>query len=311
MVVPIGGFSALELNFWGHVGATPLLGVSMFQGYIFFTNYNDSFRLRLFVGCLMLLDFSTTLFNSLSQRTIIITNSGNPATLTGAKSTLAAEAAATLVVTWLTQIFFAFRVHQVSPTRRVILVLIVFFASLAIAVGMVQTYFVAALPFQELRTLKFKVVNTCAGVFAALSDALAVSAMCMTFVQSKMDTKRFQSVLRYLFIYTVNRGIIVTSAQILAVVLYVYAPTNFYWTPVHNLLSKLYLNTLLAMLNSRGTLRSKLFGETEVAPHNAAQCFPDRSMDVASGETRSTMHWRSAPSEGDISAQPRGIDCEP
>ncbi|TDL23437.1 hypothetical protein BD410DRAFT_787272 [Rickenella mellea] len=309
MVVPIGGFGALELNFWGHVGATPLLGVSIFQGYIFFTHYNDSLQLRSFVGFLLLLDVLSTVLNTFALRTIIITNWGNPATLLGAKSTLAAESAVTLVVTWLTQLFFAYRVRQVNPTTRVIPVLIVLFATLGIAAGMTRVHFLVVLPFQDLVKLKFKVLNTCAGGFAALSDGLAIIAMCLTFVQTAIDTKRFQSVLRYLLIYTANRGIIVTSAQILVVVLYVYAPTKFYWAPVHDCLSKLYLNTLLAMLNSRALLRSKLFGETKVTQHNAIQFPPDQS--VVSGEICTTVRWRSAPSEIDPSEQHQGDDCEP
>ncbi|TDL28974.1 hypothetical protein BD410DRAFT_255091 [Rickenella mellea] len=299
MATPIGGIEALELNFWGLAVATALLGVSIFQGYVFFSHYNDSFRLRLFVGILLLLDLTTTLFYSFDVRTIVIVNWGQELNLRGTTLAMVGESAATLIVTFLTQLFFAFRVYQVDQNKRISPALIVLFAFLAIAAGMTRVHFMAVSNFEELTKAKYKVANACEGAFSAISDVLATIAMCMTFVHTAMISKRLDAVLKYLLLYTFNRGIIVTSAQILMVVLYLIAPQKFYWAPVHLCLGKLYVNTLLAMLNSRARLRLRLPGTFLIEESTKISVF-DHS-------TQSAHH---VPSAGVKNPQPSQVRLE-
>ncbi|TDL23430.1 hypothetical protein BD410DRAFT_160284 [Rickenella mellea] len=306
MLVPAaggGGLNSFEPNFWGLAVATILLGVSIFQGYIFFTNYNDSCRLRLFVAVLLLLDFSTTFFYSFALREMLIVNRGSPSNLSGAGPTLLAESTATLVVTWLTHLFFAFRVYQINHGNRIVPVLIVIFASLSLAAGIIRVKFMVVLSLNNMVTLRYKILNTLSGVFAAISDILATVSMCLTFVHSAFDTKRLDSVLRHLMIYTFNRGIIVTSAQILVVVLYVYAPQKFYWFPVHICLSKLYVNTLLAMLNSRARLRSKISQTVDFAPNIL-------HFTHASDAMTTTVKLRNSPSGDSEGTTVQSLDIE-
>jgi len=63
--------------------------------------------------------------------------------------------------------------------------------------------------------------------------------------------------LSHLFFFTVNRGLMVTIAQIGFGITFLIGPTKAIWMPFHLSLAKLHLNTLLAMLNSRSTLRAR------------------------------------------------------
>ncbi|TDL15179.1 hypothetical protein BD410DRAFT_796639 [Rickenella mellea] len=131
-------------------------------------------------------------------------------------------------------------------------------------------------PYHEVLKPVFKIMATCEGGFAAMSDIVATTAMCFTFVESVMYTRRLSSVVRLLLIYTINRGVLVTAVQILIVALFWYGPDKFYWAPIHMCLGKLYVNTLLGMLNSRQRLRSKsvlIRNEIRITQNNSKTVF--------------------------------------
>ncbi|TDL28971.1 hypothetical protein BD410DRAFT_834976 [Rickenella mellea] len=129
----------------------------------------------------------------------------------------------------------------------------------------------AVFSLQDIMKTKYKVADACEGAFAAISDVLATIAMCIT----------LDSVLKYLLLYTFNRGIIVTSAQILMVALYLSAPQKFYW------------------LNSRARLRSRLSGTFDFEENTNDSAFDKPThhvpaTDALHSELPTTVQLRSA-----------------
>ncbi|TDL16526.1 hypothetical protein BD410DRAFT_795291 [Rickenella mellea] len=124
-------------------------------------------------------------------------------------------------------------------------------------------------PYHEVLKPVFKhIMATCEGGFAAMGDIVATTAMCFTFVESVMYTRRLSSVVKLLLIYTINRGVLVTTVQILIVAL-------FWYAPIHMCLGKLYVNTLRE-LNSRQRLRSKsvlMRNEIRITQNNSKTVF--------------------------------------
>jgi len=60
-----------------------------------------------------------------------------------------------------------------------------------------------------------------------------------------------------LILYTMCRGIVTSIAQIMFLALNVGLPDHTYWQPFHQLMSKLYLNSILVTLNSRKSVLGK------------------------------------------------------
>ncbi|TDL20832.1 hypothetical protein BD410DRAFT_790510 [Rickenella mellea] len=242
-------------SYWGFVCSAVLCGVSVIQGYLYFTRNNDKLGFNLFVGCLLGLDISTTSVWAYILYRLLILNIRNSNTLAISNTYFTADSSMTLVITLFTQIFFAHQVYLVMTKRRVVVpAVITFFAILGFVSGAIRISTVRHAPGKWSR---YKLSTTLEGLFFAFSDITASAAMCFLFASAAKESKRLSSALKSLTIYTVNRGILVTSAQILLVALYLWQPTKFYWSPFHITLSKLYVNTLLAMLNSRPSLRSK------------------------------------------------------
>ncbi|TDL20025.1 hypothetical protein BD410DRAFT_841601 [Rickenella mellea] len=283
----------LELNFWGFAAATLLMGVSICQGYAYFSKFKDSLKLKLFIGFLLALDISSTVLYAIALRIVLILNAGQPSSWVVSIPVLVAESVVTTTITLLAQLFFADRVYRVGRGKRIFPLLIVIFALLGAAGGISRAVFMVALRLQNLEDKNYKVwfpisslslspviaqsqvATATEGGFTIISDVLATMAMCITFVRSGRDSARLDSLLKSLLIYALNRGILVTSAQISLVMVYFYSPMKFYWlvclvyavvaphviekrrVPIHMCLSKIYLNTLLAMLNARAQLRAK------------------------------------------------------
>ncbi|TDL15242.1 hypothetical protein BD410DRAFT_796572 [Rickenella mellea] len=242
--------------FWGTVVSTVLFGVSLCQGYFYFTDYDDRLALKVYVTFLLFLDISSTVVWTAGLHKSLILNWGISVSPTSERPYAAAESVITLVLTFLTQLFFAHRVYILGSYRRIIPIIIALFALIGLVGGLTRVIFELTNSFGVIVTRKFKIVNGFENGFAAMSDVVATIAMCIHFVESAMDTRRMTSLLRRLMIYTVNRGILVTLFQTLILALYLSAPLGLNWIPFHMCVGKLYVNTFLAMLNARRRLRS-------------------------------------------------------
>ncbi|KAJ7474697.1 hypothetical protein FB451DRAFT_274509 [Mycena latifolia] len=116
-------------------------------------------------------------------------------------------------------------------------------------------------------------LNFAAGTSSDLSVALA---LCYLLRGSRTGFQRTDSLIRVLMMYTVNTGLIVALDATAGMFAYVFMPHNFIFLGFYLLLSKLYLNSYLAILNAREGLREKL----------------DDPKSIHLSRLQSTMQWR-------------------
>jgi len=108
---------------------------------------------------------------------------------------------------------------------------------------------------------------------------------------------RTNTVITRIVLWTINRGVIVTLLQISLCALFGVGPVKLLWSPVHLIISKVYTNTFIAMLNSRPKLRSYLENR-------------DRSNKASRGEQHlelGALNWR-APSGSRLDTTIHGRD---
>ncbi|EAU83608.1 hypothetical protein CC1G_07981 [Coprinopsis cinerea okayama7 len=110
------------------------------------------------------------------------------------------------------------------------------------------------------RSLLFSILFSLAKGWAAIADIVATVAMCFWLTSSKTGIKETNSILSQLMKFVVQRGILVTTIQVLLLVSFYAAPGSLAWFALHMNVTKLYANTFFAMLNGRSHLRERQTG---------------------------------------------------
>ncbi|KAI0641623.1 hypothetical protein C8Q79DRAFT_281903 [Trametes meyenii] len=88
----------------------------------------------------------------------------------------------------------------------------------------------------------------------ATVDLIVAIAQCLLLRSFETGIRRTDSVIRVLITYSINTGLLTSLCAIGALVAYAVEPTKFVYFAFYFVLSKLYVNSLLATLNARGSL---------------------------------------------------------
>ncbi|RPD77440.1 hypothetical protein L226DRAFT_521114 [Lentinus tigrinus ALCF2SS1-7] len=130
------------------------------------------------------------------------------------------------------------------------------------------------------RFSKFKTLTwvTCLGLgSAAAADIIIAIAMCYYLYTKRTGLKRTDSVVALLMVYSVNSGLTTSIIATICVVTFAAMPTNFVWLSFFWIMGKCYVNSFLALLNSRESLRDKVAGAVQLnhfgIPHSFQQSF--------------------------------------
>ncbi|KAJ7186567.1 hypothetical protein C8R46DRAFT_1341942 [Mycena filopes] len=250
--------------FWGFCVALILCGVSALQGYLYFTRYNDKIGVRIVAAMMLILDFVSMAMISQSMYYYMLPYFGSFAPLNHVTSELSIECLISAVITFTSQMFFVYQLYMVKSTENVttgavMKALIVVFGAvgLAGAVGCVVMMFMVPHQIFMNRNHTFAVLAGIAKGFGAAADIIATIAMCMFLKSADTGIKRTSSMLKSLMNLVINRGILVTAAQILLLITFFATSNHLYWLAVHINTTKLYVNTFFGMLNARTALHDR------------------------------------------------------
>jgi len=84
-----------------------------------------------------------------------------------------------------------------------------------------------------------------------VADILLAVFFCWTLHKRRTGYARTDSKIDLLMIYAINTGSLTSLACLLSLMSLVFSSTGFIYVPLHYILGKLYVNTVLAVLNSR------------------------------------------------------------
>ncbi|KAL5521978.1 hypothetical protein ACEPAF_1834 [Sanghuangporus sanghuang] len=264
---------------------------------------------------IFVLDVAGTILVSDAIHFYLITSFGNPAGLVQMTQTFIGEIVLAIVTILMSQHFYASRVLTAGKSNkygRIAAVVIVSrssvttsteihdrpygsaqsvgsFASFGSALAACIKLYLTGRGFTSLEQPNYKTLISAWSFCNGLCDAIVTFSMCYFLTSYKSSFKSTTSVVNSLFLFSVNRGFLVFATQIGLVTAYLAAPSKGYWTPFHLVLPKLHVNTLLAMLNSRSSLRSRMEGRVNVlegsTPNNSGQYFtPIRLRSITTSE---------------------------
>ncbi|EGO22593.1 hypothetical protein SERLADRAFT_473623 [Serpula lacrymans var. lacrymans S7.9] len=126
---------------------------------------------------------------------------------------------------------------------------VVFLAFVSFALGIARTAFMVFQTTNHLATLSVTLVVDMEEGCAVICDIITTSALCYMLSPIRSSTRK-RSPVRTVFIFLIDRGILVNVVQLGTLVTYSYAPNKLYWMSFHLCKSKVYINTFFAMVNS-------------------------------------------------------------
>ncbi|KAI0366593.1 hypothetical protein BV20DRAFT_951811 [Pilatotrama ljubarskyi] len=243
----------------GLIVGSCLFGITILQTFAYFRNYNDD---TTFVKSLVwrsrVLD---TLHLILCTRTIywyLVTNFGNADNLDVTTWSMALQTDCNGLIGLIVEAFFARRVWMMSHNWIVTGIILV------LAVLHFGRYPVTQLTLGRFilgRFSKFKSLTwvTCLGLgSAAAADILIAVSMCYYLYNKRTGLKRTDSLVTTLMVYSINTGLATSVIGTICVIAFGAMPLNFIWLGFFWIMGKCYVNSFLALLNSRDRLRDKV-----------------------------------------------------
>ncbi|KII84002.1 hypothetical protein PLICRDRAFT_435591 [Plicaturopsis crispa FD-325 SS-3] len=238
----------------GGLVAIALWGVACTQTYIYFENTyrhaRDRAWLRSLIAVLWVLDTFDSCLHAHILYHYLVSNFLDPLAMAVPVWSVIIHVFMTSLQDFIIRLLFARRVLRLS-NRNWLLTSGIFAVSLLdLVCGIAITgraFKVAS--FAELNTMSWLFyLNFAAGTTA---DAYVASSLCYYLHKSRTGFPRTESLINVLMMYTINTGLLTAIDASLGMITYIVMPNNFIFLAFYLLLSKLYLNSYLASLNSR------------------------------------------------------------
>lgn len=247
-------------SFIGFSIATSFYGISVLQSYLYYRNYpKDSVILKLTVAFLWILDTLSTIGVADALYTYYVLDFGNLAADALIPWSFALENTMLTFITITAQFFYAFQIWSISRNRAVtgvvlVLALAAFGVGLYVSVHLFQ--FNTLVTLEEPHFLRF--TGMVQG-FAVTCDIVITGTLIFYLYSRKTQSsvRNTGGMLDALMLYAVCRGILTAIAQIMFLALNVGLPDHTYWQPFHQIVGKLYVNSVIASLNVRQSVRGK------------------------------------------------------
>ncbi|KII89435.1 hypothetical protein PLICRDRAFT_608002 [Plicaturopsis crispa FD-325 SS-3] len=244
--------STLGAAFIGVVVSSVLFGVTNLQAYMYYHDYRrDWLVYRVSVGVLWALD---ALHLSLTAQAVyhyLVTGFGDVPGLAVIAWTFKLQIAINVVIICTVQTLYLVRVWKLGSHRNKIIPVIVGLVVVGgYAIGVVLVYNVYQVQtFTDLGKISWAVKAS----FAASTcvDVVITSSMLHYLRGSRSEFKVTNSRIGTLINYTLSSGLATSTCSTASLIMYTTMPNNLIFMAIDFLLTKLYINSFLAMLNAR------------------------------------------------------------
>ncbi|KAF8211360.1 hypothetical protein K438DRAFT_1807179 [Mycena galopus ATCC 62051] len=169
------------------------------------------------------------------------------------------------LITFVAQCFYANAIWNVTVSKS-ITSSILFLAFVCLALGCVTTHDIFTTTRDVIGTLRFSIISGFVQGLAALNDLLITATMCYYLVHNRSGLPSTNLFVDTVILYTVSRGVLTATTQILFLITNAALPGNTYWMPFHMCVGKLYVNSVLATLNVRRTFQQKSEPQFDTGP---------------------------------------------
>ncbi|EMD39404.1 hypothetical protein CERSUDRAFT_104585 [Gelatoporia subvermispora B] len=252
-IVPNGGGLLLAAVF-----SNLFYGITILQTYLYYDRYpRDSIYLKAYVALITAFDTAQQVFAIYSAWWYLVPNYGNLASTLLVPPGIGEDCAITVSMGLLVQGFFAYRVWTMSGRKSLVPIVIVM-------LSLTQFYYTVKLQnSSSIVTLAEVAWVANVGISCAMAgDFLITAAMCYYLSNARSGMLRTDKLINALVLYTVNTGLLTSINAICCIVLTTVFPKSFWLSIPFCLVSKCYVNSVLATLNARERLRNMSSGVT-------------------------------------------------
>lgn len=258
--------------FIGLVVCIVLFGLGLAQGWMYFWhNWNkDTKALKSFIACIIIMDTVHTVMIVYSMYWYLVLNFGNVEALAANKWFFIVQGNFGGIYSTAIQWYYARQIYLVG--QKIFPVIIIVSMSL---VGNALGFYTMAKQLAEGQVANrfgdFEWVGIFATAETVVVDVLITGSMCWALYRNKTGFTRTDSMIMTLMAYSINTGLLTTwaprhvhqrpktnftrlSATAMTVTLSI-APRSLIPMAIYFPLGKCYVNSVLAMLNSRGYVR--------------------------------------------------------
>ncbi|KAJ7311542.1 hypothetical protein DFH08DRAFT_897928 [Mycena albidolilacea] len=324
---PFAAFAGLTLSFLedslgvyyiGYVFASVGFGFTFFQSYLYYTRYpNDIWLIQATVVILCGLDTAMSALSSHALYYYLVTLLSLPVGPDNATTSFCVEVLLSGIAIAIVQGFYAMRIWQVSQSAvlpAVIIVLSIAGAGLGIATGTVMLHDTL---FANFSTQHMKAVISTGQGLRLLAALLTAGGFVMFGV--KLESSEKPSVWDKASDFLTS-GTAGALAQLLCFLTFIAMPKKYVWIIFHFISSRVFINGLLLMLNSRKISRGRgINGEetrSQPASRGTGTLYTNTTTsDITFNNNRTTNHpvkievSRAVDSDMDAAKDPDDFDA--
>ncbi|KAI0631839.1 hypothetical protein C8Q77DRAFT_1129421 [Trametes polyzona] len=278
----------LGAAFLGHFVTTLLYGITTLQAFMYYRrNQKDSGVLKLSVFVLWILDSLHAGLITGAMYWYCITSFMNLRAVQQPIWPIPTMIIVSNVSNSIVRAIFGYRLWKLSKHNRILPAIIAFFS---VFIFVDATYFsieLYSIPlYSDINRFSWSLYLGLS--VEATVDLIVAVAQCVLLKGFETGIRRTDMVIRVLITYSINTGLLTSLCAIGALVSYAADPTKFIYFAFYFVLSKLYVNSLLATLNARGSL---LGAKTRRRPAQSKISFrtPTLSTDPSSSYDPSTL----------------------
>ncbi|KAI0648734.1 hypothetical protein C8Q79DRAFT_468692 [Trametes meyenii] len=231
-----------------------LYGMVIYQVYRYFRMYpNDVGLVKIWVVAILLVETAHTILCWHSCYYYLITNYHRPDILPYSVWSINMLPVITSITVGMSQGFFARRVYLISSKYRILVTISIIlsiavlgFSVAATSMGFVLNVYTTFSQFSWLDSAAFATT--------LVADSLTTTVLVITLKRSRTGITRTNRIVDRLILYAVNTGLLTSISNAVALILSIAQPDNMIYFGVCIVITKLYANSLLAVLNTRRDL---------------------------------------------------------
>ncbi|GJE99999.1 hypothetical protein PsYK624_162770 [Phanerochaete sordida] len=249
--------NTLGALFVGEVLISFLFGAATVQTYLYFhRNARDSLWARGTILFIWLADGLHLAFMSHGLYTYAITDFMDPLALTQCIWSLASTLFAGELTMMPVTLLFSHRIYKLSGKKWPLVFIVpsqVVSCAASIAIGII----IIKMPSYAELQAKYSWLWFVMYGLQTFTDCAIAASLCTLLFRSRSSFARTNSLISTLILFAVSTCTLTSSVSLASIIAYAAAPHNFVFLLFGMLLPKLMANSLLALLNSRGALRTR------------------------------------------------------
>ncbi|KAF8878227.1 hypothetical protein BD779DRAFT_1555181 [Infundibulicybe gibba] len=254
----MGFDNTLGAAFIGAIGASILFGITNLQVFLYYHSYPEDWRVqKLIVALLWLLDVVHLILTVHAVYHYVVTSFGNPLALLQVVWSLKLQIAVNVIIVLLVQSLYAARVWKLGYQNcQTIPWIVLAIVILGYAVGIilaVKTYQISS--FDDLNSMSWAIYASFA--MPTIVDFVIAATICYYLQTNRSGFSEANSRIVVVMRYVLISGFATSVCSTVALITYSAMPRNLVFLGIEFLLTKLYVNSFLAMLNARRSLRRK------------------------------------------------------